>query len=73
LERIGCDFSSIFLGWKGLIFIYLTNRQREIEELKDKAAANISSPLSHGGSVGKDDIQKLQKLGEQATMQESRY
>ncbi|KAG6774114.1 hypothetical protein POTOM_021463 [Populus tomentosa] len=61
----------MFLGWKGLIFIYLTNRQREIEELKDKAAANISSLISLGGSVGKDDIQKLQKLGEQAAMQES--
>ncbi|CAK7347262.1 unnamed protein product [Dovyalis caffra] len=42
--------------------------KREIEELKDKAAANISSPISVAGSVRKrkqDDIQKLQNLEEQ--------
>jgi len=46
----------------------LTNRQREIEELKEKDGAKISSPISVGGSVGKrkqDDIQKLRNLEEQ--------
>lgn len=42
--------------------------KREIEELKEKDGAKISSPISVGGSVGKrkqDDIQKLRNLEEQ--------
>ncbi|KAJ6335421.1 hypothetical protein OIU78_012118 [Salix suchowensis] len=42
--------------------------KREIEELKEKAGAIISSPISVGGSVGRrkqDDIQKLRNLEEQ--------
>ncbi|KAF9687391.1 hypothetical protein SADUNF_Sadunf02G0088700 [Salix dunnii] len=42
--------------------------KREIEELKEKAGAKISSPISVGGSVGRrkqDDIQKLRNLEEQ--------
>uniref|UniRef100_A0A6N2MUV0 Tesmin/TSO1-like CXC domain-containing protein n=1 Tax=Salix viminalis TaxID=40686 RepID=A0A6N2MUV0_SALVM len=41
---------------------------REIEKLKEKAGAIISSPISVGGSVGRrkqDDIQKLRNLEEQ--------
>ena len=51
-----------------VFFFLLMNRQREIEELKEKDGAKISSPISVGGSVGKrkqDDIQKLRNLEEQ--------
>jgi hypothetical protein len=51
-----------------VFFFLLTKRQREIEELKEKDGAKISSPISVGGSVGKrkqDDIQKLRNLEEQ--------